>query len=81
MEVLVALGMPQIAPLLAALAFMHLTSTAAVCVRLVAVRAIIVEVSIMRTILPADRTNSAVSFLAVGKAKSAILLLIFRAGR
>jgi len=76
MEAVVALGIPEVAPLLAAwAALMNLTSTSAIGIRLVAVGSIITETSVMRALLPADWTNSGVAILAVVEAKSSVLLL------
>ena len=75
MEAVVALGIPEVAPLLAAwAALVNLTSTSAIGIRLVAVGSIITETSVMRALLPADWTNSGVAILAVVEAKSSVLL-------
>ena len=65
MEIIVALGIPKGAPFLASSAFMHLASTSAISIRLVAVVAIITEALISRAVLPADGTETGVSIFAV----------------
>ena len=80
MEVIVALGEPVVAFLLAIGTLMHLTCSSAVSIGLVAVSTIITESSIMRAVLPADRTHTRVSFLAEWVAECSILLLVMRAG-
>ena len=80
MEVFVALGVPERAPLFAANALMDLTGTTAISVGFVAVSAIVTEASVSWAVLPADGTDTAVVRLAVRVAKSAILLMVSRAG-
>ena len=80
MEVFVARGVPERAPLFAANALMDLTGATAVRVRLVAVGTIITEASVSWAVLPADGTDTTVAILAVRVAKGTILLLVFGAG-
>lgn len=58
MEVLVARGVPEGAPLFAALALVDLTGTSAVGVRLVAVGTIVTEASVVGAVLPADGADT-----------------------
>lgn len=81
MEVFMAFNVPEVAPLLAANALVHLASATAISIGLVAVGAIVTETLIMRAVLPADGTNSTVSLLTVSEAERTILLLVFRAVR
>ena len=81
MEAFMARGVPERAPLFAALALMNLTGSAAVSIRLVAVCTVVTEADVAWAVLPADWANTAVAFLAVRVAKSTILLMIFGAGR
>ena len=76
-----ARGVPERAPLFAALALMNLTGSTAVSIRLVAVCTVVAEADVAWAVLPADWANTAVAFLAVRVAKSTILLMIFGAGR
>ena len=80
MEAFMAVGVPERAPLFAALALMNLTGSTAVRIRLVAVGTIITEASVSWAVLPADWANTAVAVLAVRVAKSTILLMIRGAG-
>lgn len=76
MEALVAFGVIESAPLLAAwTALVHFTSASAIGVRLVAVGSIVTEACVVGAVLPADGANSRVAILAVIEAKSSILLL------
>mgnify|MGYP006922971080 FL=1 len=79
MEIIVALGVPEGAPLFASLALVHLTSSTAISVWLVAVGTVIAEACVVRAVLPADWANTAVAVLAVRVAKSTIFLLVIRA--
>lgn len=79
MEIIVALGVPEGAPLFAASALVNLTSSTTICVWLVAVGAVIAEACVVRAVLPADWANTTVAALAVRVAKSTILLLVIRA--
>jgi hypothetical protein len=81
MEIVMALGVPKCAPFLAALALVHLTSTSAIGIRLIAVGSIVTEASVMGAILPANGTDARKSAFAVWVAKGAILLLVLGAGR
>jgi hypothetical protein len=81
MEVIVALGVPKDAKLLAAFALMYLSSASTVGIGLVAVSTIVTEFAVMGAVLPADRADSLEAILAVVETKGAILLLIIRAGR
>ena len=81
MEVFMAFNVPEVAPLLAANALVHLASAAAISIGLVAVGAIVTETLIMRAVLPADGTNSTVSLLTKSEAERTILLLVCRAFR
>ena len=81
MEVIVALGVPKGSPFFTALALVHLTSATTVGIRFVAVSAVIAEALVVWAVLPADGANARVALLAVGVAKSAILLFILGAGR
>ena len=65
MEIIVALGIPKGAPFLASSAFVHLASTSAISIRLVAIIAIITEALISGAVLPADGSKSRVAILAV----------------
>jgi len=76
---IVTLGEPVVTFLLAIGALVNLTCTSAVSVGLIAVSTIITESSIMRAVLPANRTHTRVSFLAEWIAKCSILLLFMRA--
>ena len=58
MEAVVALGVPQGAPFLAASALVYLASTAAISVRLVAVGTIVTEARVVRAVLPADWSDA-----------------------
>jgi len=58
MEVLVARGVPEGAPLFAALALVDLTGTSAVSVRLVAVSTVVTEASVVGAVLPADGADT-----------------------
>ena len=58
MEVIVALRVPESAVFFAALALVHLTGATAVCIRLIAVCAIISEASVVRAVLPADWSDA-----------------------
>ena len=71
-----ALGVPQGAPFLAAHALVHLTSSTAIGIWLVAVGAVVTEAAVVWAVLPANWTNTRVSILTVGVAESAILLLV-----
>lgn len=55
---------------------MHLTSTSAVSIRLVAIGAIIMEALIFGAVLPADWTNTRVAILAVRVAQGTIFFFI-----
>ena len=79
MEAVVALGVPEGAPLLTSSTLVNLASTATIGVRLVAVCTIVTELSVVRAVLPADWANTTVAALAVRVAKSTILLLVIRA--
>jgi hypothetical protein len=68
MEIIMAFGIPQGTPFLASSALMHLASTSAISIRLVAVGTIVAELFIVGAVLPADRTNARVAILAVGVA-------------
>ena len=81
MEAFVALGVPEGAPLLAVSTFVHLTGTAAICIRLIAVSTIIFEFLIMRAVLPAHGANTGVGVLTERITQRTILLLVLRAGR
>ena len=76
MELIVTFRVPKGAPFLTSVAFVNLTSSSTICVRLVAVGTVVTELAIMGAVLPADGTNTGVVLLTVGVAKSAILLLI-----
>ena len=78
-EALVALGVPERAPLLAVAALVHLAGTATISIRLVAVGTVIAEATVVRAVLPADGADSGEAILTVGVAKGAILLLIVSA--
>ena len=65
MEIIVAFGIPEGTPFLASSAFVHLASTSAISIRLVAVVAIITEALISWAVLPADGSKSRVAILAV----------------
>lgn len=59
MEFRVTLDIEELAPLFAAwAALVNLTSTSAIGIRFVAVSSVVAESFIMRTILPADRSDS-----------------------
>lgn len=58
MEAIVALGVPKGAPLLAATALMHLSSTSAIGVGLVAVSTVVTEFAVFGAVLPADGADS-----------------------
>ena len=76
MEAIVALGVEEVAPLLAAWAtLVNFTSTSAISIRLVAVGSIVTEFRIVWAVLPANGTDSREAFLAVIEAKGSILLL------
>lgn len=81
MEVIVAFRVPKSAPFLASIALVHLSSTSAIGIRLVAVGSIIAEARVVGAVLPADGTDSRESGLAEGVAESAILILVLGAGR
>ena len=80
MEVLVTRGVPEGAPLFAASALVHLTSTSTVSIGLVAVSAIIAEAGVRGAALPANGTDAIVARLTVGVAKSSVLLFVISAG-
>ena len=73
---LVALRIPEGAPLLAVSALVNLTGTAAVGIWLVAVGTIVAETAVDRAVLPANWTDARVSILTVWVAKGAILLFV-----
>ena len=81
MEIIVTLGVPKGAPLLAAFALMHLSSASTIGIGLVAVSTIVTEFTVFGAVLPADGADSLEASLAVVEAKGAILLLIIGAGR
>ena len=59
MEALVALGVPEVAPLFAAWsALVHFSGTSSVGIRLVAVCTIVTEARVVWAVLPADRANA-----------------------
>lgn len=58
MEVIVALGVPKGAPLLAAFALVHLSSASTIGIGLVAVSTIVTEFAVSGAVLPADGANS-----------------------
>lgn len=59
MEALMALGIPEVAPLFAAWsALVHFTSTSSVGIRLVAVGSIVTEARVVWAVLPADGANA-----------------------
>ena len=60
-----ALGEPVVTVFLAIAAFVHLTCTTAISIRLVTICAIITEALVMRTILPAYWAYSCVTLFAV----------------
>lgn len=74
MEALVALGVPEGAPLLAAVSAVYLASTSAVGIGFVAVSTIVTELLLFRAVLPADWADSGVSSFARFEAKGTILL-------
>ena len=80
MEIIVAFGIPEGTPFLALSELMHLASTSAVSIRLVAIGAIILEALIGGAVLPADGSNTRVAILAIRVAKSTIFLFIVCAG-
>lgn len=80
MEIIVAFGIPEGTPFLALSELMHLASTSAVSIRLVAIGAIILEALIDGAVLPADGANTRVAILAIRVAKSTIFLFIVCAG-
>ena len=81
MEFIMALGVPEGAPLLAASALVHLASTSAIGIRLVTVGTVVAETTIMGAALPADGTNTDEARLAIRVAQGAILLLVISASR
>ena len=80
MEIIVAFWIPKRSPFLASSAFMHLASTSAISIRLVAIIAIITEALISWAVLPADGTETGVSIFTVRVAQSTNLLFIILAG-
>ena len=80
MEIIVAFGIPEGTPFLASSAFMHLASTSAISIRLVAIIAIITEALISWAVLPADGAEARVSILTVRVAQGTNLLFIICAG-
>ena len=66
MEIIMAFGIPEGTPFFASSTLMHLASTSAISIRLVAVGAIIAELLIVGAVLPADGANARVAILAVG---------------
>lgn len=79
-EVLVALGVPKGAPLFTSSALVHLASSSAVSIRLIAVGTVVAEARVDWAVLPADGSNTLVASLAVGVAKGSVLLLVSGAG-
>ena len=65
MEIIVAFGIPEGTPFLASSAFVHLASTSAISIRLVAIIAIITEALVSWAVLPADGTETGVAIFAV----------------
>lgn len=76
MEFIVTFRVPKGAPFLTSIAFVNLTGSSTISVRLVAVGTIVTESFIMRAVLPADGSDSGEARLAVRVAKSTILLFI-----
>ena len=76
MEVVVALGVPERAPFLAADALVHLTGTTAIGIRFVAVGTVVTEASVVWAVLPADGADTRVAILTVGVAESTVLLTV-----
>jgi len=58
MEFIVTFRVPKGAPFLTSVAFVNLTSSSTICVRLVAVGTVVTESFILRAVLPADGTDS-----------------------
>ena len=79
MESFVALGVPEGAVLLAVSTLVNLTSSTTISIGLVAVSTIIMEVRVMRAVLPADRTDTGVAIFTSGIAKGTISFLILGA--
>ena len=80
MEAFMAFRVPKSTVFLAVCTLMNLTSTAAISIGFVAIGTIVVEASVVRAVLPADRTDSAVVLLTLRVAEGSILLLALRAG-
>ena len=68
MEFVVTRRVPEGAPLFAASALVHLTSSTAIGIRFVAVCAVVTESIVMWAVLPANGTDSIEARLAVGVA-------------
>ena len=82
MEAFVALGVPEVTPLLATrAALMDLTSTSTISIGLIAVCTVVTEFAIMGAVLPADWADTIKATLAVIKAKSTILFFAIWASR
>ena len=80
-ETVVAFRVPESSPFLAVRStLVHLASTTAVSVRLVAVGTVVTEALVVGAVLPADRTDARVASLARSEAESAILLQLLWTG-
>ena len=74
MEAIVALGVPEVAPLFAVRsALMHLTGASTVGIGLVTVGTVVAETGVMRAILPADWANAREAIFAVIEAEGTVL--------
>ena len=79
MEILVALGEPIVTIQFTVCTLVNLASATAIGIRLVAVSSVVTESGVMRTVLPANWSNTRVALFTERIAESAIFLFFLGA--